>query len=204
MINKGLLTRSTLKPFGSHKDPVPDELPGRIDADILSTETQSNGPPKSVSLEKDPQFPHDGEADQAAQDTVVKKDFASKASRQPKSTDTSTPRMTLLLRVEPATIKAIESYLEGKTDAEVKETKRALVRAFRTFLMSTKVKKAPANKAATSNYRVDLTIPKALREAIFLVESAAPFEQPATVVARNIAPRFSKFISKSIIGQGDN
>lgn len=217
MINKGLMTKSKLMPFGTHKDPAPEVLPGRVDADASATMVTPEMPAESAPLTPAAlpdsavraQVNNDEETQTSSQATAPteksrKKRSSARKSGEPSpeagssTSDKGGIRYKLQLRVDQPVLEAVEKYFAGLDDAQKVSAKQAVMRAFRKYLLETPPRKSAYAPAKPAIYRVDMMVPASFQETVMQVEEAGVFEAPTPVLSRNFSPMFAAFVKNTL------
>lgn len=188
MKNRGLLSRTSASPLGTHKDPIPTDLPNR----------QVAGPAEEqVPFERMEHRAIPG----GQQPTKMPDPVADTASHTPPSN--LTKRHTLILKLDAGLLHHIGASLAQLDPASKSAAKREMVRAFRTSVPTMPLRPQPTFAIADLvPYRIDIRLSDDLVVQIISASSAGPFEARSAVLARFLSPHFNRFLEEAFARPG--
>ena len=185
MKNRGLLSRSSISPLGTHKDPTPLDLPNQPISNVAPELTRN----ETIVPDQEP-APADPDVVDSGQP------LRAKASPVPTST---AKRYTLVLKLDAVLHQRLEASLESFGLSARSAAKRAILLAFRSHLAVIPLNGVPAVAPVDAvSYRIDIRLPDPLVRQLLAAVGQNAFEPKATALARSLAPCFAAFVRDAL------
>lgn len=185
MKNRGLLTRPSISPLGTHKDPTPADLPNQQATNVAAALSRN----EMVGPEKESPQPN-----LPAQDSG--QPLRAKASPVPTST---AKRYTLVLKLDSVLRQRLEASLERHGPQARSAAKRAMLLAFRSHLAIIPLSGVPALVSVDAvSYRIDIRLSDLLVHQLLAAVGQNAFEPKATALARSLTPCFASFVRDTL------
>jgi hypothetical protein len=185
MKNRGLLTRPTISPLGTHKDPTPADLPNHQIANLAAELTH-----------KDAIVP---DQETAQPNTLMEVSGPQLRARLSPVPADAAKRYTLILKLDLGLHQGLEASLVRLSPSARSAAKRAMLLAFRSRLAVTPLKAVLAVTPSDAvSYRIDIRLPDPVVSQLLAEAGKCAFEPRATALARSLAPHFANFVRDAL------